>query len=507
MRKSILRTLARHLWLFLVYGTAGAVLAVVGAYIAWNVRRRPDLRPWHQVHLEDFRESDAGRVRDFDGYRALENRLFQQLRKEIYEGPGHSAGEPLNRYSAGSLADPGGGREDGNRSYEMPVESPRAAALLIHGLTDSPRVLRRISERLHEQGVWTVGLRLPGHGTIPAGLTRVRWEDWAAAVRIAARHLHERAGKDVPLYLVGFSTGAALSVEYALARLEGEDVPELAGLVLMSPAIGVDPMAPVAIYQKRLSAVPGLGKLAWLSIMPEYDPYKYNSFATNAGIQIYLVTRRIGERIERLAAKGSVRGFPRTLVFQSAADATVSSPAVVKAFLGRLAPEGHELVAFDVNRRADAEPLLKPGARVPAEKLLMGAALPFDVVLLTNESPGSNAIVARSRAAGKNEVTEEATGMEWPAGMFSLSHLAVPIPPDDPIYGAVRPEARTRIYLGRLGLQGEDGLLAIPTVSLLRLRFNPFYGYLEKRVLAFVVPLKNEAETPAAASTEDRGKR
>jgi Serine aminopeptidase, S33 len=504
MMKSLLRTLARHLWLFLVYGTAGAVIAIVGAYIAWNVRRRPDLRPWHQVNLdEEFRQSDAGRVRDFDGYRALEDRLFQQLRREIYDGPGRSTGEPLNRYSAGSLADPGTGPEDGNRSYEMPVESPRAAALLIHGLTDSPRVLRRIAEGLHQQGVWTVGLRLPGHGTIPAALTRVRWEDWAAAVRIAARSLHARAGEEVPLYLVGFSTGAALSVEYALARLEGEDLPPLAGLVLLSPAIGVDPLAPVAIAQEHLAAVPGLDKLAWLSIMPEYDPYKYISFATNAGIQIYLVTRRIGERIDRLGGSGPVRGFPHTLVFQSVADATVSSPAVVKAFLGRLAPEGHELVAFDINRRADAEPLLRPGARVPVEKLLSGAALPFDVVLLTNENPQSMSIVARRRAAGRNEVTEGATGMEWPVGMFSLSHLALPIPPDDPVYGAVRPEGHRRIYLGRLGLQGEDGLLAIPPVSLVRLRFNPFFAYLERRVLEFVAAAKQTE--PAAAPTARGG--
>ncbi len=485
--KSFLRFSAKHLLLFLVYGSAGVVITLVVAYIGWNVSQRPALQPWHRATLdEEFTQSDAGRVPDFDAYLKLEDRLFTQLRHEVYDRTDREERQAINRYSAGSLADPGGRPVDWSRSYEMRRPSPRLAVLLVHGLSDSPYVLHRIAERLHAQGAWVVGLRLPGHGTAPSALTRVRWEDWAAAVRLAARHLHDRAGPDVPLYLVGFSTGAALSVEYALARLEGEDLPAVAGLVLLSPAIGVDPLAPVALWQSRLAMLPGLEKLAWLSIGPEYDPYKYVSFATNAGYQIYRVTQRIGERLDRLAGPAPLRGFPRTLAFQSVADATVSAPAVVRAFLGRLAPEGHALVAFDVNRLAEAEPLFRPGARLPAEKLLSGEALPFDCTLLTNEGLESLSIVARSRAAGGSEVSEESTGLEWPAGVFSLSHLALPIPPDDPVYGAQRPKRSPMIYLGRLGLQGEDGLLAIPAVSLVRLRFNPFFAYEEKRAMTFL---------------------
>lgn len=493
-----LRAAARHLFLFLTYGVAAVGITLVGAYIGWNVARGPDLEPWHRAMLdEEFRESNAHGVRDFDAYRELEERLFTQLRREVYIGAGTPDWQPLSRYSEGSRADPGGPPVDWNRSYEMTVSEPRAAVLVVHGLSDSPYVMRGIAERLHDRGAWVVGLRLPGHGTVPAGLTHVRWEEWAAALRLAARHLRARVGADVPLYLVGFSTGAALSVEYALARLEGEDVPEVAGLVLLSPAIGVDPLAPLALWQSRLAAIPGLEKLAWLSIGPEYDPYKYVSFATNGGYQIYLVTQRIGERIDRLAGSGPLRGFPRTLVFQSVADATVSTPAVVRFFLNRLAPEGHQLVAFDVNRRAEVEPLLRPGARLPAERLLSGEALPFDYTLLTNESPELLSLVARSREATRPEVTVEATGLEWPQGVFSLSHLALPIPPDDPVYGALRPAGSPRIYLGRLGLQGENGLLAIPAESLVRLRFNPFFAYLERRTMAFL-GLATEAPGTAA---------
>ena len=504
-RGAPLVALGRHLFLFLLYGALGTAVALVGGYIAWNVRRGPELQPWHLAALaEEFRAADADRVRTLDDYRALEDRLFAALRREVYDQVPTLERRKLFRYSAGSRADPGGGPDDGNRTYELPAPGGRAAALLVHGLTDSPYILRRLGERLNAEGVWVVGLRLPGHGTAPVALTRVQWEDWAAAVRLAARDLRARAGAATPLYLVGFSTGAALSVEYALARLEGEDLPEPAGLVLLSPAIGVDPLAPVSIGQERLSHLPGLGKLAWLSIDPEIDPYKYGSFATNAGSQIYRVTKRIGERLDRLGAGGPVRGFPRTLVFQSVADATVSARAVVHAFLGRLAPEGHALVAFDVNRRAEAEPLLAPGARVPAERLLTEAFLPFDVTLVTNAGPDSRALVARRRASMQAEIVDAPTSLEWPAGIFSLSHLALPVPPDDPVYGATRPEHPTRVYLGRIELLGENGLLAVPTSMLVRLRFNPFYGWLEGRALDFMglaaAPAPHPPKSSAAPS-------
>jgi alpha-beta hydrolase superfamily lysophospholipase len=331
-----------------------------------------------------------------------------------------------------------------------------------------------------------VGLRLPGHGTAPVALTRVRWEDWAAAVRLAARDLRGRLGKEVPFYLVGFSTGAALSVEYALAEMEGADQPKPDAIVLLSPAIGVDPLAWLAPWQARLATLPGLGKLAWLGVAPEYDPYKYNSFPVNAGQQVYELTEEIDARLGRLEETGPVHGFPRTLVFQSVTDATVSPQAVITRFLSRLAPEGHEAVAFDVNRLAEAGPLFRPDNRAPAEHLLYGRTWPFDATLLTNQGDTSVTIVALRRSAGDTAVRSEATRLAWPAGIFALSHVAIPVPPEDPIYGATRPADRRTVYLGRVELLGEQGLLAISPNALVRLRFDPFFPYVWERTALFL---------------------
>ena len=114
-------------------------------------------------------------------------------------------------------------------------------------------------------------------------------------------------------------------------------LPGADALVLLSPAIGVDPLAWLAVWQNGRQCSLASGKLAWLDLIPEYDPYKYNSFPVRAGREIYTLTQVIDERLTRLAAHGPVRGFPRTLVFQSLVDATVSPPAVARVFLGRLA--------------------------------------------------------------------------------------------------------------------------------------------------------------------------
>ena len=86
---------------------------------------------------------------------------------------------------------------------------------------------------LNEQGVWVVGLRIPGHGTAPSGLVEVSWEDFKAATRIAAVHLAEVIGPDTPLHMFGYSNGAALAVEYALSELGGEDLPRVDRLVML----------------------------------------------------------------------------------------------------------------------------------------------------------------------------------------------------------------------------------------------------------------------------------
>jgi alpha-beta hydrolase superfamily lysophospholipase len=364
-----------------------------------------------------------------------------------------------------------------------------AGALLLHGLTDSPYSLRAVGEVLHAARVHVVGLRLPGHGTAPSGLLDVTAEDWRAAMRLAARDLRAKLGPERPILLTGYSNGAALAVDQALAVLEGADLPRVAGLVLLSPAIQVTRAAAFAHYQAAVARLTGLEKLGWTDIQPEFDPYKYNSFTVNAGAQIHDLTADLARRLDRLARSGPIQGFPPVLAFQSAADATIIAEGIVGRLLGRLAPGRHELVVFDVNRDTEAAPLLRPEQGLLASRLLADARRPFAVTVLTNAGPDSRALVARRRAAGSDAVATEPSSLAWPARIFSLSHVALPFRPDDPIYGG--PEGRAaggdaHITLGDITLLGERGLLQIPDGFFLRLRHNPFFAYVEERVRRFL---------------------
>jgi alpha-beta hydrolase superfamily lysophospholipase len=481
-----MRPVVRHLAFFVGYGTLGVLAAVLTTYVLY-LTGRPALKAWHLEALDaEFRAADAPRVKNLEDYRRIEDALRAQLDARVYAKVGPGERRVLERYSPGSLSDPRALAPDWNRTVELRRDGARGAVLLLHGLSDSPYSMRALAERLHARGFWVAALRLPGHGTAPSGLVEATWQDWAAATRIAARDLAAKVGPERPLYLVGYSNGAAVAVEYALSRLAGEELPPVRAMVLLSPAIGVSPAASLAVWQSRLAVVPGLEKLAWSDLLPEYDPYKYNSFAVNAGDQIYRLTQRIAGLLASTSSPEGVKGVPRILAFQSVADATVSTAAVVDALFRRLAPEGHELVLFDLNRHADAAPLLDPAALVVQEDLFRSPPLPFDLTAIVNESAESQAVVALRRRARTVESTREATGLEWPLGVYSLAHVALPFPPDDPVYGATPPARRKTLYLGKVELLGERGVLAVPASALLRLRHNPFFPYVERRLDAFV---------------------
>ncbi len=445
------------------------------------------MQPWHTEMLqEEFAAAKDAEVLTFEGYRRLEERLFAELDEKVIAstptGPAHA----LVRYSRGSAADPRKQPADWNRSFELPAAPPAGGVLLLHGMSDSPYSMRALGESLHRRGFWVIGLRLPGHGTAPSGLLEVKWEDMAAAVRLGVTHLAAKVGAQ-PIHLIGYSTGAPLALDFALDALEGKAGPVPAGLVLISPAIGLHPAAALAAWKRRLSLVPGLGALAWLSVEREFDPFKYNSFTTNAGEQVHRLTQSVAGRVETRARSHPDRVLPPTLVIKSNADATVSTDAVVDRLLGRLDPNRHEMVLFDINRCEAKSILLFADPRALATRVVGDGSLPFTLTLVTNENAESQAVVARRQAPfSANFSKTETLGLAWPPGVISLSHVALPFPPNDPLYGRRPPESENILFLGQMAIQGERGLLTLPLEWLLRLRYNPFYDYLEARVLAWV---------------------
>ena len=460
------------------------LLAAFTALLMLSACGGPEPEPWHTAELsEEFSADKVDEVSSFDAYLQLEDRLFLQLESHVYALTGSGPEQALNRYSTGSAADPRNNQPNWNRSIELNSEQPIGGVLLLHGMSDSPYSLRTLAETLHTQGYQVLALRLPGHGTAPSGLTSVSWQDMAAAVRLAMKHLASRVGEK-PIHIIGYSTGAPLALNFALDAERGDVAPVPASLVLISPAIGVSPAAALASWKRRLSLFPGLGSLAWLSIEPEFDPYKYNSFATNAGEQVHRLTRTVAARIAALAG---ARPLPPILVLKSTVDATVSTSAVIDRLLKLLGPNRHELVLFDINRRALTSPLLVSDPGPLTNRLLVDGSLPFSLTLVANESPDSAAVSARyKKPFSATTWRVEQLHQSWPRGVLSLSHVALPFSPEDPLYGRRPPKDKSQLYLGQLPLQGERGLLRISSDWLLRLRSNPFYDYLERRTVDWI---------------------
>ena len=180
--------------------------------------------------------------------------------------------------------------------------------------------------------------------------------------------------------------------------------------------------------------------------------------------------------------------MPPILVFKSTVDATVSTQAVVDNLLIKLKPDRHELVLFDINRHAAVESRLLISDPAPlTDRVMQDGKLPFAVTLVTNKDSESTEIVSRYKPAYSDEIFRTRDmNTSWPDGVISLSHVALPFPPDDPVYGQSPPENQKLIFLGQIALQGERGLLTISPNWMIRLRYNPFYDYLEQRTLNWI---------------------
>lgn len=483
----------RRVWRYLVSTSyavvlfaSGALVALVGAAILY-MNSQPDLAIWHRADLDGEFTAASG-LRDFREYLELEENLFAELKSEVYDRIDESERSAFNRYTEGSKSDPDIWTPNWNRSFEYGDTASPFGVLLLHGYSDSPYSLRGFGAMFRDAGAYVVGLRIPGHGTVPSALKYTAADDMTAAVRLAMHHMKSAMGER-PILIVGYSNGAALALNYDLEAIEDATLPVPAGLVLMSPEIGISRAAAYANWQAWAGDLLGLDKLAWSSVLPEFDPFKYNSFAVNAGEQAWRMTEKLRTGLDRLARDGRLGEVAPILAFQSAVDATVVATAVVTGLFGRLPPDGqepgkHELVVFDVNRYYEAQGLItKP---IDVDQLVSGPPKAYSVGIVTNRDAAHFDVVLRSRAAGEQSAATTALGLAWPDDVYSLSHIALPFAPDDPLYGDDPRSENPGIRLGRLAMHGENGTLSIPPTMMTRQRWNPFHSFMVARIAAFV---------------------
>ena len=309
--------------------------------------------------------------------------------------------------------------------------------LLIHGLLDSPYIIKQVALYLQSKGFLVRSILLPGHGTVPADLTKVSHHEWIKATEYGIHRLQHHAEK---VYLSGFSTGGALSIHQALKN------PVIKGLILFSPALGI---------KTKMAGFAGLANFFtdWLVIRDDMDYARYESFPSNAADQIYQLTCDIDDLILK---EGKHINTP-VFIALSADDITVDAEKTLYFFKNYVSAENSMLILYTTKIKEH-----------PVNK--------------------------HSRIVIKNSFLPEER-------ILNFSHISILIPPDDLHYGKNgdykwclhyqrNKEKRTACMNDPEIWQGEITKENLANHTLRRLTYNPLYHQMLKKLDCFLETLE-----------------
>jgi esterase/lipase len=183
---------------------------------------------------------------------------------------------------------------EGNSPFVFEPDSPgrpRRGILMVHGLSDSPFMMRDLGRFFQQQGFYVLAMQLPGHGTRPGDLLDASWQHWAAAHQ---RLLELLAAEVDDVYLLGFSAGATLNLYQSMRN------DTIKGLFLFAPALRISAMArlagPLAYFGKWWQ------RFSWFELQPDSDCFKYESLTNRAIHEVYEMSRavrRLATLVER----------------------------------------------------------------------------------------------------------------------------------------------------------------------------------------------------------------
>lgn len=152
--------------------------------------------------------------------------------------------------------------------------------ILFHGLSDSPFYFRSIANALYDAGHNVVVALLPGHGLknpkkdmIDSQLA-ARWQEHVKAVIASTQSLGHQ------VYLGGFSTGAALTLNYHLRHPEQP----ITGFLMFSGAFAINSKV------EKMGKIPGIKWITkWMDrnyTADNLNPYKYPNVSKHSATML-----------------------------------------------------------------------------------------------------------------------------------------------------------------------------------------------------------------------------
>lgn len=211
--------------------------------------------------------------------------------------------------------------------------------LMIHGLLDCPFSLRDLGLHFQANGMLVRSVLLPGHGTTPTDLLDISYHDWIQAVRYGIASLQQEVEQ---IFLVGYSTGATLSIYHALQDTQ------IKGIVLLAPAIKIRIPFDIIVTWHYLLKIFSNNK-QWLHYQEENDYAKYQSIAFNPVKEVSQLTMVVNELHERRSLSCPV------FMVISREDETISSCMAID-FFSSLKHRDSQLLLYTSSHHTYADP-------------------------------------------------------------------------------------------------------------------------------------------------------
>jgi carboxylesterase len=131
-------------------------------------------------------------------------------------------------------------------------EKSKVGIIFVHGFTGSPISMRPWAEFFLQKGYSISVPLLPGHGTRPEDLNRVKWQQWPAKVEEELDWMHSQG---MTVFIFGLSMGGGTTLNVCLKHSSS-----VAGIVLVNPMAHVKFVPPqiawaISRFQKMRDSV------------------------------------------------------------------------------------------------------------------------------------------------------------------------------------------------------------------------------------------------------------
>ncbi|MEG9862620.1 MAG: alpha/beta fold hydrolase [Parvularculales bacterium] len=165
---------------------------------------------------------------------------------------------------------------------ECDLKGSKKGVVLVHGLGDTPTHMDSLAEFYAEHCFVVRNVLLPGHGTRPADLMEVNYEDWVQTVEFTLLDLKQHVDH---VYLTGFSIGGAVVLHLAAAH------PDISGVVAIAPAlkVGFSVFTTPTVWLRNW--------VDWADSDPRTSFAKYDSMPMNGIAQSVLLAEAASRKI------------------------------------------------------------------------------------------------------------------------------------------------------------------------------------------------------------------